>query len=53
MYGMPFIYSAKFIYISYIHYEIYSTYGKPLYFLLCKINIIYVVSDSLYRILDI
>ena len=30
-----------------------GTYGKPFYYLLSKIDILYIISDILYRIYDI
>ena len=32
--------------LTYLH----SFYGKPFYYLLCKVDILYVISDILFRI---
>ena len=51
IYCLPFQLGLSFKKIIYSYRS--GFYGKPFYYLLCKIDILYVISDILYRILDI
>ena len=45
MANYTFVMAFKFIEVTKFGYEMMLTYGKPFYYLLCKIDILYIISD--------